>query len=52
MSLVRLRERLDGAGAAELAEARQCLREVYGRSTEGFGFPDLQEAAALMDTTR
>jgi tetratricopeptide (TPR) repeat protein len=48
MSLVRLRERQGEACAAELAEARQCLREVYGRFTEGFDFPDLQDAAALI----
>jgi hypothetical protein len=48
MSLVRLRERQGDAFAAELAEARQRLREVYGRFTEGFDFPDLQDAAALI----
>ena len=48
MSLVRLRERQGDAFAAELAEARQSLREVYGRFTEGFDFPDLQDAAALI----
>jgi len=63
MSLVRLRERQHGpssagcrgeaegeggACAAELAEARACLRALYGRFTEGFAFPDLQEAAALI----
>jgi DNA-binding SARP family transcriptional activator len=48
MSLVRLREQQGEAFAAELAEARQCLREVYGRFTEGFDFPDLQDAAALI----
>jgi DNA-binding SARP family transcriptional activator/tetratricopeptide (TPR) repeat protein len=48
MSLVRLHERQGEAFAAELAEARQCLHEVYGRFTEGFAFPDLQEAAALI----
>jgi len=48
MSLVRLREHLGEANAAELAEARQCLREVYGRFKEGFAFPDLRDAAALI----
>jgi hypothetical protein len=48
MSLVRLRERQGDAYAAELAEARQCLTAVYGRFTEGFAFPDLQDAAALI----
>jgi tetratricopeptide (TPR) repeat protein len=58
MSLVRLRERHHGprsgaklegeACAGELAEARSCLADVYGRFTEGFAFPDLQEAAALI----
>ena len=36
------------AVAADLEEARACLREVYGRFTEGFGLPDLQEAAQLI----
>jgi tetratricopeptide (TPR) repeat protein len=49
MSLVRLLERQAETSAAELAEARQRLREVYGRFTEGFAFPDLQDAAALID---
>jgi tetratricopeptide (TPR) repeat protein len=48
MSLVRLRQNQGQAFAAELAKARQCLRKVYGRFTEGFAFPDLQEAAALI----
>lgn len=48
MSIVRLRERQGEACASELAEARAYLGEVYGRFTEGFAFPDLQEAAALM----
>lgn len=60
-SLVRLRERCDGPqsaaawegeggadGAAELARARRCLAGVYAQYTEGFAFPDLQEAAALI----
>lgn len=53
-SLVRLRHSLRSHGetrAAELAEARQCLRDVYGRFTEGFAFPDLQDAAALLGTS-
>ncbi|MFN2129233.1 MAG: hypothetical protein ACK2VD_01820, partial [Anaerolineae bacterium] len=48
MSLVRLRERQGDAFAAELAEVRQCLAAAYGRFTEGFDFPDLQDAAALI----
>jgi hypothetical protein len=48
MSLVRLRQRQGEAYAAGLAEARSCLRDVYNRYTEGFAFPDLQEAAALI----
>jgi predicted ATPase len=48
MSLVRLRERQGDAYAAELTEARRGLAAVYGRFTEGFDFPDLQDAAALI----
>jgi hypothetical protein len=48
MSVVRLRQHQGAAYAAELTEARRCLAEVYTRFTEGFGFPDLQEAAALL----
>jgi adenylate cyclase len=48
MSLVRLRQSQGEARAAELAEARSSLRDVYGRFTEGFAFPDFQEAAALI----
>jgi tetratricopeptide (TPR) repeat protein len=48
MSLVRLRQRQGETCAAELAEARQRLREVYERFAEGFAFPDLQDAAALI----
>jgi tetratricopeptide (TPR) repeat protein len=47
-SLVRLRERQGAAYTTELAEARSYLRGVYARFTEGFSFPDLAEAAALM----
>jgi DNA-binding SARP family transcriptional activator len=47
-SVVRLRRQQGEGFAAELVEARQCLREVYGRFTEGFALPDLQEAAALI----
>jgi tetratricopeptide (TPR) repeat protein len=46
MSLVRLRQGQREAHAGEMAEARQRLREVYERFTEGFDFPDLQDAAA------
>jgi hypothetical protein len=51
MSLVRLRMRQGETYAAELAEARRCLRDVYTCFTEGFGFLDLQEAAALIGET-
>jgi DNA-binding SARP family transcriptional activator/predicted ATPase len=50
-SLARLRQRQGEDSAAELAEARSSLREVYGRFTEGFAFPDLQDAAALIGGT-
>jgi DNA-binding SARP family transcriptional activator/predicted ATPase len=49
MSLVRLRERQGDACALELAEARKGLRAVYARFTEGFAFPDLVEAKALLE---
>jgi hypothetical protein len=48
MSLVRLQQMQGEPCAAELAEAQQSLREVYGRFTEGFDFPDLRDAAALI----
>ena len=48
VSLVLLRQQQGEAFAAELAEARQRLRELYRRFTEGFTLPDLQEAAALI----
>ena len=49
MSIVRLRKRQgEGRPAEELAEARDCLAEVYGRFTEGFAYPDLEEAAVLI----
>ena len=48
MSIVRLRERQGEVYAGELAAARGCLRGLYARFTEGFAFPDLQEAAALI----
>jgi tetratricopeptide (TPR) repeat protein len=51
MSLVRLRQSQGEAHADELAEARQSLAAVYGRFTEGFAFPDLQDAAALLGET-
>jgi hypothetical protein len=51
MSLVRLRQRQGAEHAAELAEARNCLRDLSGRFTEGFAFPDLQDAAALIGAT-
>lgn len=47
-SLVRLRLR-QGEGYAEaLVADRQRLRDLYARHTEGFVFPDLQEAADLL----
>jgi len=48
MSLVHLRVRQGEAYAAELAEARQFLSDLYARFTEGFSFPDLQEAATMI----
>ena len=48
MSLVRLRERQGEVYATELAEAHSCLRDLYAWYTEGFAFPDLQDAAALI----
>jgi hypothetical protein len=48
MSIVRLRKRQGEGRPAELAEARNCLAEVYGRFTEGFDFPDLRDAARLL----
>jgi tetratricopeptide (TPR) repeat protein len=49
VSLVRLRERQGDACEAELAKARSCLRTVYARFAEGFAFPDLVEAKALLE---
>jgi hypothetical protein len=49
MSLVRLRVRQGEAYRTELAEARACLREVFAKFTEGFAFPDLQEARRLFE---
>ena len=51
MSLVRLREREGNECAAELAEARNNLRDLYTRFTEGFALPDFQEAAAMISET-
>jgi DNA-binding SARP family transcriptional activator len=58
MSIVRLRARecterasagRQGDGrAAELAEARACLADVYRRFTEGFDFADLRDAMSLI----
>jgi hypothetical protein len=50
-SLVRLLARQGGVSAAELAEARGCLCRLYAQFTEGFDFPDLQDAAALIGET-
>ncbi len=33
---------------AELAEARACLRDAYARFSEGFAFPAVRDAAALL----
>ncbi len=48
MSLVRLRQQQGEAYAAELHDARCCLRDLYARFTEGFAFPDLRDAATLL----
>ncbi len=48
MSLVRLRMRQGEYYTAELQEARSRLRYLYARFTEGFGFPDLIDAAGLI----
>jgi hypothetical protein len=48
MSLVRLRKRQGEAFTAELVEAQDYLRTLYACFTEGFSFPDLQEAAQLI----
>jgi hypothetical protein len=48
MSLVRLRQCQGEAHVRELAKARRCLAELYARFVEGFAFPDLQDAAALI----
>jgi tetratricopeptide (TPR) repeat protein len=48
MSIVRLRQRQGQGHAKELVEARSCLRDVYGRFTEGFTFPDPLDAAVLI----
>jgi adenylate cyclase len=50
-SLVRLRKCQGEGCMAELIEARKLLRNLYECFTEGFSFPDLQEAAALIDET-
>ena len=51
MSLVRLRQSQGNAYLGELHEARCHLRELYGRYTEGFAFPDLREAATMIGET-
>ena len=38
-------------GLSYQAEARRGLSDLYARFTEGFGFPDLQEAARLIGDT-
>ncbi len=48
MSLVRLRMRQGDAAAAEIVDAVGRLRALYARFTEGYAFPDLQKAAALL----
>jgi len=52
MSIVRLRERQGKAWAEEWEQARASLRSIYARFTEGFAFPDLQDAAALIAQAR
>ncbi len=49
LSIVRLRESQGAGHGSEWAGARACLTEVVARFTEGFDFPDLQEAAALIE---
>ncbi len=51
MSLVRLRLRQGEPCAADLADTRSFSREVFAKFTEGFEFPDLLEAAALIEQT-
>jgi DNA-binding SARP family transcriptional activator/predicted ATPase len=51
MSLVRLREQQGEPCAAELAEARRTLSDLYAQYSEGFTSPDLQDAAALIGVT-
>ena len=48
MSIVRLRQRQGQGYTAELVKARACLQGVYARFTEGFAYPDLEEAAVLI----
>ena len=48
MSIVRLRQRQGQEYAEELAKARACLRSIYVWFTEGFAYPDLEEAAVLI----
>jgi len=48
MSLVRLRNCQGNQRTAELVEARKLLHYPYERFSEGFVFPDLQDAAALI----
>ncbi len=48
MSIVRLRQRQGQEYTEELAKARACLRSIYARFTEGFAYPDLEEAAVLI----
>jgi tetratricopeptide (TPR) repeat protein len=48
MSIVRLRQRQGQGYSEELAQARACLHSIYARFTEGFAYPDLEEAAALI----
>ena len=48
MSIVRLRQRQGQGYTEELAKARACLRSIYARFTEGFAYPDLEEAAVLI----
>ena len=48
MSIVRLRQRQGQGYTEELVKARAGLHSIYARFTEGFAYPDLEEAAVLI----
>ena len=48
MSIVRLRQRQGQGYTEELVKAHACLSSIYARFTEGFAYPDLEEAAVLI----